>query len=291
MVSDAAYSLLADRVEFNRDNFFVFQDADSGFNDGCASGWYASPGLNPADVIEVDPAGVHDPSAPGGLTAEQTRFDRERGTVMRIAFHNLVGTQYAGVVFEEPEGYFTELSGKGYDLCGATQIVFDAFSPTGLQAEIKAADGAYDEWRTFPPGLQFREYRMDLNAARLNSLNDVHELFVVGVSAVLQPANGELVIDNIRFEPVPATQAKKLSLPVSYETFCCEECPFTWISQERLPHPATRPHDRLVKHRSFPLDGRHDDSLRVRRGRTGVSARLLLVRARLQTAESHHKSR
>ena len=41
--SDAAYALLNERVTFNQDHFYIFRDADSGFNHGTPSNHFAEP--------------------------------------------------------------------------------------------------------------------------------------------------------------------------------------------------------------------------------------------------------
>src|ERR1051325_12242736 len=51
---DAAYLLLADRVAANRTSFYVYQDADSGFNHGFPSGFFGDIGRVHLNTVCVD---------------------------------------------------------------------------------------------------------------------------------------------------------------------------------------------------------------------------------------------
>ena len=52
-LSEGAFTFLNEQVSFNQNHTFVYQDADSGFNHGFPSGWFASQGLNVEQVIDI----------------------------------------------------------------------------------------------------------------------------------------------------------------------------------------------------------------------------------------------
>ena len=91
-ISGGAYALLAERVAANQTAFYVFEDADSGFNHGYPSGLFGATGK-----IELDPGCVDDPN---GCSVDRDRLDRDRGTVLRITFEPLASSQYAGINLE-----------------------------------------------------------------------------------------------------------------------------------------------------------------------------------------------
>ena len=122
-------ALLAERVSANRASFYVYQDADSGFNHGFPSGFFAD---RPETLgkIHLDAACVDDSGTMNGCSTDPSHLDRDRGTVLRLSFDALSPGEFAGVNLEEPENWGTLRTGVGYDLRGATQVVFDVRSPT-----------------------------------------------------------------------------------------------------------------------------------------------------------------
>ena len=120
----AAYQLLNDRVTQNQTNFYVYQDADSGLNHGYPSGEFVGNG--DYSLITVNPAAIDDPtSTTTGTTTDPNALDQTHGTVLQVTFGALSGSNYAGLNIEEPQDYGELPTGVGYDLTGATQVVFD----------------------------------------------------------------------------------------------------------------------------------------------------------------------
>lgn len=76
-ISDGAYPLLTRRVTANRDNFFIYQDADSGFNRGKLV--YFASSEDALKKIRVNPAWVDAPGSPSPSV-----FDAERGKAAKM---------------------------------------------------------------------------------------------------------------------------------------------------------------------------------------------------------------
>jgi hypothetical protein len=62
-VSSGAYNLLTERATADQESFFVYQDADSGFNHGFPSGWFPA---SAQDHLQIDSAAINDPTSPSG---------------------------------------------------------------------------------------------------------------------------------------------------------------------------------------------------------------------------------
>src|SRR5262245_59940639 len=67
-IGDAVYPLLHELTTANQDNFFVYQDADSGLNHGFPSGFFAGDGTTDyrddlVKKIQLDAAGIDDPAS------------------------------------------------------------------------------------------------------------------------------------------------------------------------------------------------------------------------------------
>jgi hypothetical protein len=113
----------------NQTNFYVYQNADSGLNHGFPSGEFVGNG--DYSLITVNPAAIDDPtSTTTGTTTDPNALDQTHGTVLQVTFGALSGSNYAGLNMEEPQDYGELLTGVGYDLTGATQVVFDVRTPT-----------------------------------------------------------------------------------------------------------------------------------------------------------------
>lgn len=201
----------------NRSAFFVYRNSDDGLNHGFPSGWFVGGGASLAQ-IHLDTACVYDPTAPTRCATDKTRLDRVRGTVMKVSFDSIGPGQFAGINIEEPENYGTRLSGRGYDLRGATRVCFDALSPTPalrVQFEVDRKKSAFmafsNSWTS--TCINFT----DLTASP--NLSDVHYLFTVVTNDLNAPMGGTILLDNIRFEPVPTAQANALSFPRANNLF------------------------------------------------------------------------
>lgn len=93
------------RVTANQQAFYVYKDADSGFNHGFASGWFANP-LSNLSTISLDAGCVDDPAdTTTGChpSTDTSALDAARGTVLRFTFAAQALGDWAGVNIEEPE--------------------------------------------------------------------------------------------------------------------------------------------------------------------------------------------
>jgi hypothetical protein len=213
---DAAYSLIAQRVTANQTSFYVYQDADSGFNHGFPSGFFGA-----TNKIDLDAACVNDPNTANGCSTDPNRLDRERGTVLRISFDRLSPGEFAGVNIEEPERWGVLRTGMGYDLRGATDVVFEVCSPTGLRLQLGAGERATNFF-DIPPGCSsYTTMRISINSLTPfpPDLADLHVLFTVATNSLNAPHGGTVLLDNIRFEPVPTNRQSALSFPLSTQAF------------------------------------------------------------------------
>src|ERR1035437_544846 len=234
-ISDPAYRELTQRVTANAANFFVYQDEDSGFNHGFPSGFFGTPGIVSIDTGCVDdPADMMTGCFP--LT-DMTHLDRTHGTVLRVSFGAQTGSRYAGLNIEEPQDWGQYMDGVGYDLRPAAQVMFDVRSPTGISLQF-GVGGCETNFIFIPQSLTYRPMTIPLNSL-LNGghcppdLSDVHILFTIVTNAANAPNGGTVLLDNIRFTPVPnrqTTDPKALSLPLSTQTFGV-------VSQQSPPFP------------------------------------------------------
>jgi hypothetical protein len=107
-ISHAVNPLLSARVAANHTSYFIYQDADSGFNHGFPSGFFGTTAKIRLETACLDDAGSVD-----GCSTDPDRLDRERGNVLRIAFDPLSSGQFAGMNIEEPEGWGGQHRGWG----------------------------------------------------------------------------------------------------------------------------------------------------------------------------------
>jgi len=230
---NAAYSLLNQRVGVNRANFYVYQDADSGLNHGFPSGFFGT-----ISKLHLNAACLDDPLEPGGCSTDGTRLDRVRGNVLSISFDPLTSGQFAGINIEDPEFWGVNRSGVGYDLRGATAVVFDVRSPTpgGIQVQFGVADRA-GGYVFIPQSQTFTTMTIPLASMGVDSalLSDTHVLFQVATNDVHAPGGGTVLLDNVRFTPTPAAQSAALSFPVGSQTFGV--VPSSTIDPGRVPIP------------------------------------------------------
>jgi len=239
-LGDAALQLITDRVSENGDSFYVYRDADSGFNHGFPSGFFAGDGSQDRpdlrNQIQIDLAAVNDSASPTGTTNDPTRFDRDRGTVVRLALPALTGGEFVGVYFEEPEFFLGAPSGTGYVLTGAQRVYVDARSPTPGGMDVQFGVGGRNTDRFSPVhvtdtfttfAIELADLRNpDTNAVAPPALADTHLLFSVLTAAGYEPEGGTILLDNIRFDPPPANpfgrpagEDPRPSLPLGNETF------------------------------------------------------------------------
>jgi uncharacterized protein (TIGR03437 family) len=224
-IGDGAFPLLAQRTTANRVSFHVYQDADSGFNHGFPSGFYG----NARSKIHLDTGCVNDRTAANGCAPTgSTRLDRGRGTVLRISFDSLSLGEFVGVNFEEPENWGAQgrPPSRGYDLRGATEVVFEIRSPGGIRVQF-GVGGRVTDFMTIAPSTEFTTLRISLNSLKdpdtgsvaPPDLSAVHLLFAVAANSDNTRNGGTVLLDNIRFEPVPTGQQGALSFPLANQTF------------------------------------------------------------------------
>ncbi len=215
-ISDPAYSLFTQRVAANRLNFHVYRASDSGLNHGVPSGFFGE-----INKIHLDAACIDDPNSPTGCSTDPNRLDRERGTVLSISFDSLAPGTFAGVNIEEPENYGANPRGKGYDLRGAAQIVFDVRSPSGIKVRFGVGGCTITNFMSLSPSqTEYTKISIPLNSLNCQpDLANVHILFTVATDGSNAPNGGTVLLSNIRFEPVPTSQQPALGLPLSTQTF------------------------------------------------------------------------
>jgi len=211
----------------------VYKDADSGFNHGFPSGWFASP-ISNLNTIYLDAGCVDDPSdtTMGCYPSTDTSaLDTVRGTVLRFSFGAQAPGDYAGVNIEEPENWGVLQTGTGYNLQGATSITFDVRSPDGAQVSFGVGECTTPNytatvpstWTTMTIAISSLVCPTSLGIEHPD-LSDLHVLFSVGVNNQYSPNGATVLLDNIQFTlfPARATQAQKgetLSLPLSNQAF------------------------------------------------------------------------
>jgi hypothetical protein len=77
-------------------------------NAATASGLFPAGGR-----LTIDPACIDDPDSPTGCAADPRRIDCEKGTVLRLTWPPMSAAEYAGLNFEEPEGFTSRPRGVG----------------------------------------------------------------------------------------------------------------------------------------------------------------------------------
>lgn len=228
----ASLGELQARVNANQSAFYVYKDQDSGFNHGFPSGFFAD---KPADLgtIHIDTGCVDDTedTATGCYPPTDTdALNTLHGTVMRISFDAQTWGSFAGVNIEEPQNWGTSQSGFGYDLRGAQNVVFDVRSPDtanvqfGVGRCVTPFQTISTNWETLTIPLSSLEPPTDSTLSCPPALDNVHILFSVVTNSQHAPKGATVLLDNIRFTPVPdrATQTQggqTLSLPLSNQTF------------------------------------------------------------------------
>src|SRR2546423_3911181 len=134
-ISGPALDLVHELVQANRSNFWLYVDSDSGYNKGFPSGLFGKS--TALSKIHLDTACVYDQQSSNGCATDRTRMDRVRGTVIRVSLDPLASGEFVGINIEEPENWGANNRGIGYDLRGATQVCFDALSPSSnLQVQF-----------------------------------------------------------------------------------------------------------------------------------------------------------
>ena len=84
-------------------------------------------------------------------------------------------------------------------------------------------------------------------------LSDIHKLFTIETNDIHAPLGGTLLIDNIRFDPVPAAQNDAPGLPISTET--CGVVPLDAPAEGRVPYPPDQVNAWFVNGLEPPAEG------------------------------------
>lgn len=241
-LTDAAYLLLTNLIAFNRTVFYVYQDADSGFNHGFPSGFF---GADPSDLnrIHLDTACVDEPASAAGCSTDVNRLDRAHGNVMSVSFDPLPAGHFAGVNIQEPQDYVPSscdpdpVNCKGYNLGGATSVVFEARSPTpgGVSVQFGVGGGVTGFFH-IPQSSTFSTVTIPLNSlSPAPNLSNVHILLSVATNSLNAPGGGTVLLDDVRFTPVPTSQQSATSFPLANQTFGV--VPRTTPGPGRVPIP------------------------------------------------------
>jgi hypothetical protein len=231
--SEPVYDLLGDRTDFNQENFFVYRDADSPYNHGFPSGFFGT-----TSQLRINTAALDDPGSASGVSTDPNRLDRVRGNVLQVTFDPLAPSQFAGFNFEEPENFGVARNGQGYDLTGATDIEFEVRSPTPGGINVQFGVGQRTApFVHIPQSSTFIPMRISLASLALTpqELANVHILFTVVTNDVNAPGGGIVLLDNVRFTPVPVAQRAALGFPLANETFGV--VPLGTDSGSRVPFP------------------------------------------------------
>jgi hypothetical protein len=239
-ISNTAYLQISQQIMPALAPFYVYQDQDSGLNHGYPSGFFADP---PATLskLHVDTGCIDDPISLTGCTTDPGRLDRVRGTILRVTFDPLSGTQFAGVNIEEPQNYGANPRGVGYDLRGATQVIFDVRTPTPGGAWVRfnvGGQGHDTPWVYLRQSSLYTTMTVSLASLNLSTadLANVHLLFGIGTNASNAPNGAIILLDNIRFDPAPTSQQSVLGFPTANQTFGA--LPLSTPDPGRVPFPA-----------------------------------------------------
>jgi len=220
----SGYQELHLRAVANATNFYLYQDQDSGLNHGFPSGFFGTTSTLTIDTGCIDnPADTVTGCYPSSNT---TALDLTRGTVFRVTFAPLSGDQFAGVNIEEPLNWGAngQPASNGYNLTGATAVSLDVRSPGGISVQF-GVNSCVTNFIQLPASATYTTMTFTLDTTSLSCTPDltaVHLLFTVTTNASEAGAGGTVLMDNIRFTPVPlraAPDSETLSLPLSTQTF------------------------------------------------------------------------
>jgi hypothetical protein len=222
-ISACAFQLLSQRVSLDAGGFFVYKDADSGFNHGTPSGVFAS-GVDTSAVI-INAGCVDLATSPTGCSADPNALDETRGTVLSITFPDLIDSQFAGLNIQEPSNYSATVPSAGYNLTPANAVRFDVRSPGGATMQFGVGgcvSGFYQigpTWQTLSISLSTLQTPSQSSVACPPDITNTNILFTVTTNSSAQAAASTVLLDNIQFMPVPSRQASAISLPLSTQTF------------------------------------------------------------------------
>lgn len=137
---------------------------------------------------------------------------------MQVTFDPQPPGSFAGVNIEEPENWGVLRTGRRYDLRGAANVIVDVRSPDGATVQF-GVGGCTTDFFTVPPTWTTMTIALSSLKGCTLDLSSVHILFGVATNDIHAPHGGTVLLDNIRFDPVPANQQSALSFPISNQTF------------------------------------------------------------------------
>jgi hypothetical protein len=210
----------------NRADFFVYKDAGSALNHSFASGLFGNIDLT---SVLLDANCVDDSASASGCSSDLSNLDTMRGTVFRMKYPALSGSSFVGLNWQEPENYSQAIASLGYNLMPADRVVFEARSPDSVKVQFGVGGCVTNFYELGPSWNSYTISIEDLlpppgpsNVTCPVDLTDTHILFTVATNGSMSPNGGTVLLDNIRFLPVPLRQfsdPKALSLPLGNETF------------------------------------------------------------------------
>ena len=229
-LSVGGYRELTQRAEANAQQFFVYQTMDSAFNHGFPSQLYGP------DPPTINAACVDDTSAVDGCSTNATSLDPS-GNRLALDFSAVAtggSNAYGGLNIVEPQNYSSSVTSNGYDVVPATQILFNARSPTGITLQFGAGGpttnfvtlAASDYYQSVCIALQGLDTsvcpastNIKLTLPTLIDLAAAHILFTAGTSHAMSPNGGIILLHNIQYVAVPTRQKTVQNLPLSTQTF------------------------------------------------------------------------
>ena len=215
-ISDRAYEVLNQRTAANRKHFYIYKDADSGFNHGFASGVFADSG-DTVRKIQIDATCLDDINRFDGCSIDPNKLDRNHVTVLKITFAPLSANEFVGLNIQDPKHPEPDIKTKGYNLTNSTQLLFDARSPDQINIQF-GLGGGMSMFQAIPKN--WTAISIPLNSLKPKpDLSSVHTLFTVSTNAKNTSNGGILLLDNIRLEPTPQRPSKTLGFPLSTESF------------------------------------------------------------------------
>lgn len=201
-----ARALIDARMASNGSQFYVYQDGDSAFNHGTPSGFFGVTAK-----LTIDASCLDDASSGTGCSTDAGRTDRLRGTVLRLTFAPLALGEFVGLNVQEP---------AGYDLSGASSVSFEFRTPSTPPLMLKFGVGGCMTQNFMRVPAQWTKVTIDLSALSCQpDKTSVGLLFAVVANDASAPQGGTVLINNIRFDSVPAGQASVPSFPLSTQTF------------------------------------------------------------------------
>jgi hypothetical protein len=210
----------------NRADFFVYKDAGSALNHSFASGLFGNIDLT---HVLLDASCVDDPASLSGCSSDLSRLDTTHGTVFRLKYPALSVASFVGLNWQEPEHYSQAIASLGYNLTPADRVVVEARSPDSVKVQFGVGGCVTNFYQLEPVWTSYTISIEDLlpppgpsNVTCPTDLTDTHILFTVATNGSMSPNGGTVLLDNIRFLPVPLRQfsdPKALSLPLGNETF------------------------------------------------------------------------